>query len=50
MTNYNGATPNSQYELTVTASYQFNFITPIIGDLIGNPLTIKSSAEMRTEY
>ena len=50
VTNYNGATPTSQYPLTVSASYQFSFITPIIGDLIGNPLTLKSSATMRTEY
>ena len=39
-----------QYEVKVTATYQFSFITPIIGDLIGNPLTLKSSASMRTEY
>jgi hypothetical protein len=50
VSNYNGATPTSSYPITVTASYQFNFITPIIGDLIGNPLTIKSSAVMRAEY
>ena len=48
--NYNYATPTSSYPITVTATYQFNFITPIIGDLIGNPLTIKSSAVMRAEY
>jgi hypothetical protein len=40
----------SSYEVKVSATYQFSFITPIIGDLIGNPLTLKSSASMRTEY
>jgi hypothetical protein len=47
---YNTATPVSSYPITVTGTYQFNFITPIIGDLIGNPLTIRSSATMRAEY
>jgi len=47
---FNFATPVSSYPITVTGTYQFSFITPIIGDLIGNPLTIKSSATMRTEY
>ena len=50
VTNLNGATLTSQYEVDVSATYQFSFITPIIGDLIGNPLTLKSSASMRTEY
>lgn len=40
----------SQYPITVSASYQFYFITPIIGSLIGNPLTIKTSATFRAEY
>lgn len=46
----NGATPTSQYPITVSASYQFNFITPIIGSLIGNPLTINTSSVFRAEY
>jgi TadE-like protein len=45
-----GTTGSCQYALTVTATYQFNFITPIIGDLIGNPLTLKTSSIFRTEY
>ncbi|HSO93937.1 MAG TPA: TadE/TadG family type IV pilus assembly protein [Candidatus Dormibacteraeota bacterium] len=45
-----GTSGSCQYALTVTATYQFNFITPIIGDLIGNPLTLKTSAQFRTEY
>jgi Flp pilus assembly protein TadG len=48
--NVNGATPTSQYPITVSASYQFNFITPIIGSLIGNPLTIRTSSVFRAEY
>lgn len=40
----------SQYPITVSASYKFYFITPIIGSLIGDPLTIKTSAVFRAEY
>ena len=46
ITNGNG----SQYMITVQASYQFNFITPIIGTLIGDPLTINTSSVFRAEY
>ncbi|TMC38477.1 MAG: pilus assembly protein [Chloroflexi bacterium] len=49
VTNFTGATTSS-YPIKVSASFQFNFITPIIGSLIGNPLTIKSSAVFRAEY
>jgi hypothetical protein len=45
-----GTSGSCQYALKVTATYQFTFITPIIGDLIGNPLTLKTSALFRTEY
>lgn len=45
-----GTSGSCQYAITVTATYQFNFITPIIGDLIGNPLTLKTSSQFRTEY
>jgi hypothetical protein len=40
----------SQYPIQVNASFKFNFITPIIGALIGNPLTINTSAVFRAEY
>jgi len=50
VTYFNGATPTSQYPVTVSASFKFNFITPIIGALIGNPLTINTSAVFRAEY
>jgi TadE-like protein len=45
-----GTSGSCQYALSVTVTYQFNFITPIIGDLIGNPLTLKTSSLFRTEY
>ena len=44
----NGNPP--QYPIEVSASYQFYFITPIIGSLIGDPLTIRTSAIFRAEY
>jgi hypothetical protein len=50
VTYFNGATPQSQYPITVSASYQFTFITPIIGSLVGDPLTINTSAIFRAEY
>jgi Flp pilus assembly protein TadG len=39
-----------QYTVTVDATYDFHFITPLIGSLIGDPLTLHSSADMRTDY
>jgi len=50
VTYFNSATPTSGYAVTVSASFKFNFITPIIGSLIGNPLTINTSAVFRSEY
>ncbi|TMF59197.1 MAG: pilus assembly protein [Chloroflexi bacterium] len=49
-TNYTGAPQQTQYQLTVAGTYKFHFITPIISNLIGDPLTLRSSAEMRTDY
>ena len=46
----NGATPTSQYGITVSARFQFKFITPIIGTLVGDPLTINTSSVFRAEY
>ena len=45
-----GTSGSCQYAVTITATYQFNFITPIIGDLIGNPMTLRTSSIFRTEY
>ena len=46
--NFAGGT--SGYPIEVTATFKFNFITPIIGSLIGDPLTISTSSWFRTEY
>ena len=50
---FNGATPTSQYPITVSASFKFTFITPIIGQLVGDSngqLTINTSAVFRSDY
>jgi hypothetical protein len=36
--------------VTVTGSYKFTFITPIIGTLFGGSITVRSAATMRAEY
>lgn len=40
----------TQYPIKVSASYQFTFITPMIGSLFGGSITLQTSAEMRTDY
>lgn len=53
VSNYNAGTPTTQYQIKVSASYKFGFITPIIGNLLGDAngqLTIGTSAWFRTEY
>ena len=45
-----GPQPQSQYPITVTASFKFKFITPIIGTLIGDPMTINTSSVFRADY
>jgi TadE-like protein len=47
---FNSSTPTTEYAITVSASFQFSFITPIIGSLIGNPLTIRTSTVFRSQY
>jgi Flp pilus assembly protein TadG len=42
--------PPTQYPITVSATYQFTFITPIMGSLFGGSITLKSFATMRTDY
>jgi hypothetical protein len=46
----NGGPGTTQYGITVSARFQFKFITPIIGSLIGDPLTINTSSVFRAEY
>jgi hypothetical protein len=44
---------SSQYPIKVSASFKFNFITPIIAQLVGDvngQLTINTSAWFRAEY
>jgi hypothetical protein len=51
VSNYNAGTP--QYPIRVSASFKFTFITPIIGQLVGDvngQLTINTFAEFRAEY
>ena len=53
VTYFNGATPTSQYPITVSASFKFTFITPIIAQLVGDSngqLTINTSSVFRSEY
>jgi hypothetical protein len=45
-----GTSGTCQTAVTVSAQYQFHFITPIIGSLIGDPLRLNTSATFRTEY
>ncbi len=46
---FNSGTP-AQYPIAVTATYNFPFITPLIGSLFGGSITLQSSAQMRTDY
>lgn len=53
VSNYNAGTPTTQYPINVSASFKFSFITPMIGNLIGDAngqLTIRTSAWFRSEY
>ena len=48
-----GTSGGCQYPISVTATYKFSFITPIISNLIGDAngqLTLSTSALFRTEY
>jgi hypothetical protein len=51
VSNYNAGT--AQYPIQVSASFKFTFITPIIGQLVGDvngQLTIHTFATFRAEY
>jgi Flp pilus assembly protein TadG len=45
-----GCQSPNEYPVTVTANYQFQFITPLIGSMFGGHLTLVSSATFRTDY
>lgn len=46
--NYNSLVWN--YDLTVTVQYSFQLLTPLMGNLLGNPLTFTATSVMRTNY
>ena len=45
---YNNAVKT--YDITVKVSYQFQLYTPLLQNLVGNPLTINPGVSMRTDY
>jgi Flp pilus assembly protein TadG len=45
---YNSAVTN--YSVTVSVSYSFQLLTPLMGSLLGNPLTFTTTSVMRTNY
>jgi len=46
--NYNSGVRN--YNVTVSVQYSFQLLTPLMGNLLGNPLTFTATAVMRTNY
>lgn len=48
--NWNGATPTTNYYVTVNATYNFTLFTPLLQNLVGNPVTMNVSVQMRTNY
>ena len=48
VTNWTGGTTN--YYVTVNVKYDFQLYTPLMQNLVGNPLTMSVSVQMRTNY
>ena len=46
--NWNASTTN--YYVTVQATYDFTLYTPLFQNLVGNPITMAVSVQMRTNY
>jgi Flp pilus assembly protein TadG len=46
--NYNAAV--NAYNVTVRATYSFQLLTPLMGNLLGNPVTFTATAVMRSNY
>ena len=46
----NGASGAYRGDVSVAGTYNFTFITPLIGNLFGGSINIKSAATMRAEY
>jgi hypothetical protein len=45
-----GQAPNQNYYITVNVTYNFQLYTPVMQQLVGNPLTMSVSVQMRTNY
>jgi hypothetical protein len=45
-----GLAANQNYYITVNVTYNFQLYTPLMQQLVGNPLTMSVSVQMRTNY
>ncbi|HET9847163.1 MAG TPA: TadE/TadG family type IV pilus assembly protein [Candidatus Dormibacteraeota bacterium] len=45
-----GTSANANYYVTVNVKYDFQLYTPLMQNLLGNPLTMSVSVQMRTNY
>jgi hypothetical protein len=45
---YNGSV--TAYYVTVRVAYDFQLYTPLLQNLVGNPVTMTTSVQMRTNY
>ena len=45
-----GTTSNANYYVTVTVTYDFQLYTPLMQQLVGNPIHMSVSVQMRTNY
>jgi hypothetical protein len=44
------ASNSTNYYVTVTTRYNYALYTPLFQNLVGNPITMKVSVQMRTNY
>jgi hypothetical protein len=45
-----GQATNQNYYITVNVKYDFTLYTPLMQQLVGNPITMSVSVQMRTDY
>jgi Flp pilus assembly protein TadG len=45
-----GQANNQNYYITVNVKYDFSLYTPLMQQLVGNPITMSVSVQMRTDY
>jgi Flp pilus assembly protein TadG len=45
-----GQATNQNYYITVNVKYDFGLYTPLMQQLVGNPITMSVSVQMRTDY